>query len=119
MKKSQLLTIIIVTALLLISCGEKPPYQKNDMVFNNLNKSIESILSINSISYVSNYEQKLTTDDDTITTITTTEIKRIDEPFVIWNKVQNTVSHTNAQIDETITESYQERTKKDSRITSI
>lgn len=110
MNKSLLLTITILTTLFLFSCGEKTPSQ-NDMASNSLNKSIESILSVNSISYVSNYEQKLTTDADTITTITTSEIKRIDEPFVIWNKVQNTESHTNAQTKETSNESYQERTK--------
>ncbi len=109
MKKSLLFTIIIVTTLLLISCGEKTPSQ-NDMASSSLIESIESILSVDSISYVSNYEQILTTEDDTITTLTTSEFKRINEPFVIWNKVQNTESHTNEQTKETSIESYQERT---------
>lgn len=111
MKKLQLVIVILLTALFLFSCGEKTPSQKVEMASNSLNKSIESILSINSISYVSNYEQKLTKGDDTITTINTSEIKRIDEPFVIWNKVLNTESHTNAQTKETSLESYLERTK--------
>jgi hypothetical protein len=110
MNKSILLTVIILTTLFLFSCGEKNPSQ-NDMTSNSLNKSVESILSVTSISYVSNYEQKLTTDDDTITTITKSEIKRIDEPFVIWSKVQSAESHTNGQTKETSVESYQDRTK--------
>lgn len=111
MKKTLLLTIIIVTTLFLMSCVEKSPSQKNDMISDILNKSIASILSINSISYVSNFEQKLNTGHGAITTKTISEVKRIDEPFVIWSKVQNTESHTNAQTKETITESYQESTQ--------
>lgn len=111
MKKTLLLIIMIATTLFLMSCVEKSLSQKNDMRSDSLNKSIASILSINSISYVSNYEQKLNTDHGAITTKTLSKVKRIEEPFVIWSKVQNTESHTNAQTKESITESYQKSTQ--------
>lgn len=111
MKNLQLVIIIILTTLFLFSCGENPPSQKNEMASNSLSNSIDSILSMNSISYISNYEQILTADDATITTITTSEIKRTNDPFVIWNKVQNTESSTNEQRKEASIESYQERSK--------
>ncbi len=110
MNKSIILALIILTTLFLYSCGEKKPSQ-NDMALDHLNKSIESILSVTSISYVSNYEQKLTTTDDIITTMTKSEIERIDEPFAIWSKVQNVESHSNGQKKETTVESYQKRTE--------
>ena len=96
MNKSIILALIILTTLFLYSCGEKKPSQ-NDMALDHLNKSIESILSVTSISYVSNYEQKLTTTDDIITTMTKSEIERIDEPFAIWSKVQNVEFQPNEQ----------------------
>lgn len=110
MNKSIILVLIILTTLFLYSCSEKTPSQ-NDMPLDHLNKSIESILSVTSISYVSNYEQKLTTTDDIITTMTKSEIERIDEPFSIWSKVQNVESHSNGQKKETTVESYQKRTE--------
>lgn len=110
MNKTLLLSIVIVITLFFAGCSGKNLFQDNREEFESLNKSIEAILSINSISYVSLNDQSLKTNDDTITKITTTEVQRIDEPFVIWSKVQNTVSHATEQTNETTTESYQAST---------
>ena len=112
MNKTLLLAIIIGITLFFFGCSENNPSQDNREEFESLNNSIESILSINSLSYVSLNEQNLKTNDDTITIITTTENKRIDEPFVIWSKVQKTESHANEQTNETTTELYQASTEK-------
>lgn len=112
MKKLLLCSIFMAALLFLVGCGGDSIMQKSDSSRENLNESIDAMLSVNSIYYTSNYEQILKSDTDTITTKSTSEIKRINEPFVTWSQVKNAVSHTNVPETETIIETYQKATEE-------
>ena len=111
MKKSLFCSIVIVALLFLASCGSSSSSQKNNSSTESLNKSIDALFSVNSIYYTSNFEQILKSDTDTITTTNTTKIKLINEPYVVWSEIKNSVSSTNRQETETIIEAYQKATE--------
>ena len=88
MKKLLLLAFAITTILCFVSCGTNNSSQKNDVPTDSLKQAIDSVSSINSLYYVTNYEEilKSDTDTDTTTTISTTENKSMKDPFVMWSK---------------------------------
>lgn len=94
MKKLLLLAFAITTILCFVSCGTNNSSQKNDVPTDSLKQAIDSVSSINSLSYITNYEQILKSDTDTTTTISTTENKSMKDPFVMWTK---TVTQINAE----------------------
>src|SRR5665648_152849 len=99
MKKLLLLAFAITTILCFVGCGTNNSSQKNDVSTDRLKQAIDSVSSINSLYYVTNYEQILKSDTDTTTTISIVENKRMKEPFVMWSK---TVLQTNGQTNNTI-----------------
>lgn len=98
MKKLLLLAFAMTTILCFVSCGTNNSSQKNDVPTDRLKQAIDSVSSINSLSYITDYEQILTSDTDTTTTISTTENKSTKDPFVMWTK---TVTQINAEPNET------------------
>ena len=99
MKKLLLLAFAITTILCFVICGANNSPQKNDVSTDRLKQTIDSVSSINSLYYVTNYEKILKSDTDTTTTISTTENKSMKDPFVMWSK---TVLQTNGQTNHTI-----------------
>lgn len=98
MKKLLLLAFAITTILCFVSCSTNNPPQKNDT--NSLKQAIDSVSSINSIYYVTNYEEILKSDIDTTTTISTTENKSTKEPFVMWRKSVQQINTEPKQVHE-------------------
>ena len=103
MKKLILFALTITTILCFVSCGTDTSSKESDAATDILKQAIDSVSSINSLYYVSDYEQILKSDTDTTTTISTTENKSTKEPFVMWTK---SVTQINAEPKQ-IRESYQ------------
>lgn len=101
MKKLLLLVFAVTTILCFAGCGANNSSEKNDVSTDSLKQAIDSVLSINSLYYVTNYEQILKSDTDTTTTIRTTENKSMKDPFVMWTKGITQINAESKQIGET------------------
>ena len=108
MKKLLLLAFAIITILSFVSCGTNNTPQNNDVPIDSLKQAIDSVSSINSLNYVTTYEEILKSDTDTTTSILTTENKSMKDPFVMWSKADKQI---NAQPDNQTLEIYQKATK--------
>lgn len=107
--KRILLLVVMVTALLLASCGDNNPSQKGDTSTEALKNAVDSLLSINSFYYTHHDEQILNIGENTSTNIMTSETKRVNEPLAMWTRQKTTNTYSDRDMEDTegIMETYQ------------
>lgn len=86
MQKLLVLFLTIAAILWLVACGTNNPSQKNELSTDILRQAVDAISPINSIYYISNYEELLETGTGIETTVSATEVKMLKNPFVMWKK---------------------------------
>lgn len=107
--KRILLLAVMVTALLLASCGDNSSPQKGGTSTEVLKNAVDALSSINSFHYTHYDEQILDFQTHTSSAIMISEIKRVSKPLAIWAHTthKNLYSNSQAKDSEAAMESYQ------------